>query len=156
MVLLASLYLLSLLFSGSMSSPVPFCSFLISMCPLLTLQELSPRIKYFLLDLSLLCAKMITIHYATLLLTGRYHWDCNKIASNLNMTLACCTEDFDKRKYWKKSFQFTNLCWNFEKKKCGYLLKLLYQLCCIVVINIKMENINIFTSRCRIAQTFRM
>lgn len=116
MVLLAALYLLSLLFSGSMSSPVPFCSFLISMCPLLTLQELSPRIKYFLLDLSFLCAKMITIHYATLLLTGRYHWDCNKIAPHLNKTLACCTEYSDKKKCGEKSFQFTNWWWTCEKE----------------------------------------
>lgn len=41
------------------SSPVPLCSSLIRMCPLLTRQELSSRIKYFLQSASLLCAKLL-------------------------------------------------------------------------------------------------
>lgn len=36
-----------------------FLQFLIRPCPLLTLQEPSPRIKHFLLELSLLCAKRL-------------------------------------------------------------------------------------------------
>lgn len=85
-----------------------FLQFLIGVCPFRTLQEPSPGINRFLLDLSIhtLC-KMIIVHYATFLQTARYCWDYNKVPINLNMMLPGCMGNLITRTIWRSAFHRT-------------------------------------------------